>query len=61
MSIGAGYAFGSVTIDIAYLYARRNRTISDSQTDDLTPDQNALNGVYKTEAHEACATVSNKF
>jgi long-chain fatty acid transport protein len=62
VTAGAGYTTGRTTVDGAYKYARYNtRTVTNSQADDATPNPNALNGVYKTESHEALITVSYKF
>ncbi|MHB8846199.1 MAG: OmpP1/FadL family transporter [Nitrospirota bacterium] len=65
VTIGAGYAFGNATVDLAYMYLRFNsRTISNSLADNdpnpLTPDD-SLNGTYKSRAHLAGITVGYKF
>jgi len=62
LSIGAGYAKGSITVDTSFLYLKfKNRTINDSTADDLTPTPTALNGNYKSKAYLAGVTVGYKF
>jgi long-chain fatty acid transport protein len=62
ITAGFGYTAGRLTVDGAYMYLRfLNRTISDSQADDLTPDPSALNGAYRSQAHLVAVTVGYKF
>jgi long-chain fatty acid transport protein len=62
VSIGAGYAVGNITVDVAYLYLRFNdRTINDSTSDNLTTNPSSLNGTYKSDGHLAGLTIGYKF
>ena len=47
-----------MTADASYMYLTfLNRTISNSQMDDLTPDPSALNGTYGFQSHLVAVTV----
>lgn len=67
LSVGAGYASGKITVDVAYMYLMfMDRTINESLADGvtvtlLTPTPTALNGDYKSEAHMAGVTIGYKF
>jgi long-chain fatty acid transport protein len=62
VSAGAGYSMGRVNIDAGYMFVKfLDRTITDSLLDDLTPTPAALNGTYKSEAHQAAITVGYRF
>jgi len=59
ITIGAGYAIGNMTVDLAYMYLRfNNRTISDSLADGSSQ---VLNGTYKSQAQLAGITIGYKF
>lgn len=65
LTVGAGYAAGSVTVDLAYMYLHFNKRTIDSSLADrdlnpLTPD-GALNGTYRSLAHIAAVTVGYRF
>jgi len=62
LTVGTGYASGNITIDTAYMYLRfKNRTITNTLTDDATPTPNALDGTYKGTAHLVGITIGYKF
>ena len=62
VSIGTGYTFRNLTVDVAYLYLKfLTRNIGDSGQDDGTTNPHSLNGTYKTEAHVIGLSVAYKF
>ncbi len=62
VTAGFGYSAGRMTVDASYMYLKfLNRTISNSQMDDQTPDPSVLNGTYRSQAHLFALTVGYRF
>ncbi len=64
ITTGIGFSGKTFSVDAAYMYLRfLNRTINNSLADDGpgSPDPNALNGTYRSQAHLLALTIGYRF